>query len=184
MAVGNLYIQYINCLRYSRADYLRKLVRPFENHRQSQIYSPFRRWTCGRIINTYPRFINQLSTCFHPLPLGREWVGFRCCRGVVWDVSASTSTNYLRARSCRQLYLLLLIYKGLSIASCVSILRPWSPNKIVRCLVLWLDHLQINLFHHTPLFASWLFICCSILLLYCERAVHTFIYLNVKKYNS
>ena len=30
MAVGNLYINYINCLRYSRADYLRKLVRPLK----------------------------------------------------------------------------------------------------------------------------------------------------------
>ena len=67
IAVGNSFENY---LRYSRADYLRKLIRHW--NKANADLSPFRRWTCGRIINTYPR-INQLCTCFQLSLLG-TWI--------------------------------------------------------------------------------------------------------------
>jgi len=71
-----------NCLRYSRADYLRKLIRSQKNNQTKQTkvetfcsHSPFRRWTCGRIINTFiQRLTNQREPVFNVAPGGKEWV--------------------------------------------------------------------------------------------------------------
>ena len=77
-----------NCLRYSRADYhiwkLIRLVYSFrmKGKRQMQIYSPFRRWTCGRIINTLSTY-QPIENLFSRLPLQFEWIG-TSLRELMW----------------------------------------------------------------------------------------------------
>ena len=57
--------------RYSRAE---RLAHSDTNFSSTQIYSPFRRWTCGRIINTYPRY-QPMRICFHLSLCKLEWIG-------------------------------------------------------------------------------------------------------------
>ena len=130
-------------------------------------YSPFRRWTCGRIINTLlQRYQTPNANCFHPLlcsrmndPVGncveRDTFGYQLLSTIFWW----TVSN---GRSCRR---------------CIFSWR--IIIFLCRCALLSLsadEETILNLFH--PLFASWLYLCCSVL---CSgAAVHTFNYLNVK----
>lgn len=97
---------------------------------------------------------------------------FSLCRDVVWDASVSTSTNYMRARFCRQLYLLLFHFTKVNLLRLVYRSFSLGPQTRLRAVGLWQDHLQINQFHHT-LFASWLFICCSLFSLSLARKQFT-----------
>ena len=152
MAVGNLYLinLYINCLRYSRADYLRKLVRPLKI-RQSQIYSPFRRWTCGRIINTYPRFINQLSTCFQQSPFWAEnELVLNWCQSVLFGMLRRRPLPIICGLVSADNCISVSFYKRQNFVFCVTILQPWSPNKIVGCCVVTRPLYKLTYFTHPP----------------------------------
>ncbi len=99
MAVGNFSYFWRDCLRYSRADYLRKLIR-LEiklQTRNMQIYSPFRRWTCGRIINTYPRY-QPTENSFSSLPLQQNELAIG--KGIEWDRKVSLYFDYTYLCAC------------------------------------------------------------------------------------
>ena len=81
--------------------------------------------------------------------------------GVVWDASASTSANYLRARFCRQLYFCFFT-KGKPLWVLCNNPSALIPKQDRGPLVIVTRPLYKLTYFTPPLFASWLFICCSI----------------------
>ena len=90
----------LDCLRYSRADALRKCIRLEIKNKSTQINSPFRRWTCGRIITTFQTYqpiVNNFQISHH-----REWAESHECECGIYG-SASAKQLIVR-KDYRRLY--------------------------------------------------------------------------------
>ena len=91
-----------------------------------QIYSPFRRWTCGRIINTLSTY-QPIENLFSRLPLQFEWIG-TSLRELMWIAFICNRPSWYTYELLKNSLLTIVSYcwkaKFLSIF--------WSPSWLIK----------------------------------------------------
>jgi hypothetical protein len=139
MAVGSF--EFSSCLRYSRADYLRKLVRLSQFSNMQFIHRSVGEPAEGSLTR-YP-YVNQSRICFHPPFTENERGLQRCWKGLLrWSASA-----------------LLLLFDRNVLCDAVSFVGgSISSGALLSCRVG-----REPYFTYFTFFASWLFSMCSFL---------------------
>ena len=135
----------MNCLRYSRADYLRKLVRQQKTQSNMQIIHRSVGEPAEGSLTRYPTY-QPTRIVFTP-PEGKEWVESE--QRIERDCfAASACSSYLSWKS-----------KGFCFD---TVFLLTATHCLLVVLSFHWELLQVFLFtYFTPFFASWLYYCCS-----------------------